>query len=129
MAVATQSRSLLTERQRVILDFIRAFRREHGLSPTVREIQAEFGIVSPNGVMCHIRGLVAKGYITAAGKRSRAWLVLDDDGRPLDDRPALLSELLACCRLALEFSGPMGPGVRARMARAVAACDEQGEGA
>ena len=43
-----------------------------GYGPTVREIGAEFGIRSPNGVMCHLKALEKKGLITRESHMSRA---------------------------------------------------------
>ena len=40
--------------------------RNRGYGPTVREIGREFGIKSPNGVMCHLRALEARGSSTAS---------------------------------------------------------------
>ena len=36
----------LTERQRQVLDFIRAFGERHGVPPTVREIGEKFGFTA-----------------------------------------------------------------------------------
>lgn len=61
----------LTGRQREILDFILAFRRDNGCSPSIPEIQQQFGIRSPNGVAGHLNALEAKGYIRRAERGSR----------------------------------------------------------
>ena len=61
----------LTPRQLDIFEFLVAHIREHGYGPTVREIGHEFAIKSPNGVMCHIRALVKKGWIEVAPNVSR----------------------------------------------------------
>src|SRR5207248_2433632 len=50
----------LTDRQREVYEFIRGKIRGRGYGPTVREIGAQFGIASPNGVMCHLRALERK---------------------------------------------------------------------
>ncbi len=62
---------MLTERQKAILDFIVEFRREHGCSPSIPEIQRAFSIRSPNGVAGHLLALEAKGYIHRAERGSR----------------------------------------------------------
>lgn len=59
----------LTERQQQILDYIVAFRRENGCSPSIPEIQRHFGIRSPNGVAGHLQALEAKGAIRRASER------------------------------------------------------------
>ena len=56
----------LTDRQEAVYKFIREKIRGRGYGPTVREIAAEFGIRSPNGVVCHLRALVKKGFIGAS---------------------------------------------------------------
>lgn len=53
----------LTEKQTLILAWLIDQLEGKRHSPTVREIGLQFGIRSPNGVMCHLRALEAKGYI------------------------------------------------------------------
>ena len=53
----------LTARQREILEFIRDYRREHGISPTHREIRERFGYSSYGTVHKHLRLLEQKGYL------------------------------------------------------------------
>ena len=62
----------LTPRQREVLDFIRDKITGRGYGPTVREIGEEFSINSPNGVMCHLKALDKKGFITREPNMSRA---------------------------------------------------------
>ncbi|MEN6459623.1 MAG: transcriptional repressor LexA [Thermoguttaceae bacterium] len=62
----------LTKRQQEVYEFIRGKIRNRGYGPTVREIGAEFGIKSPNGVVCHLDALVKKGLITREPNMSRA---------------------------------------------------------
>jgi len=62
----------LTERQRSVYDFIRDKIVNRGYGPTVREIGEEFGISSPNGVMCHLKALEKKGLIKRSPNKSRA---------------------------------------------------------
>ncbi len=62
---------MLTGRQQAILDYIIEFRRAHGCSPSIPEIQREFRISSPNGVVGHLNALEAKGYIKRASRGSR----------------------------------------------------------
>lgn len=61
--MATATRGVLTARQ---LDMLRVIVRhwgECGNAPTIREIAAEMGISSPNGVTCHLKALQKKGWI------------------------------------------------------------------
>lgn len=62
----------LTKRQQSIYDFIKDRIINRGYGPTVREIGTEFGIKSPNGVMCHLKALEKKGLITREQNMSRA---------------------------------------------------------
>lgn len=62
---------MLTDRQQAIFNFILAFRRQHGCSPSIPELQRAFGIRSPNGVACHLHALEAKGYIRRGPRGSR----------------------------------------------------------
>lgn len=62
----------MTERQRKVYEFIRDKIRNRGYGPTVREIGENFGIRSPNGVMCHLKALEKKGVIVRERNMSRA---------------------------------------------------------
>jgi len=62
----------LTKRQLAVYEFIRNKMRTRGYGPTVREIGYHFDIVSPNGVVCHLKALEKKGLITRDPGRSRA---------------------------------------------------------
>lgn len=62
----------LTPRQKEIYQFIRSKIHGRGYGPTVREIGTEFGIRSPNGVMCHLKALQKKGLIHREPNMSRA---------------------------------------------------------
>ena len=70
--VRDDSRSVLTDRQREILDFITQSIRERGYPPTLREIGLNFGIRSTNGVNDHLRALEKKGYLQREDLKSRA---------------------------------------------------------
>ena len=62
----------LTQRQLSIYEFIRDNILYRGYGPTVREIAAEFGIKSPNGVVGHLNAIEKKGLIIRDKKKSRA---------------------------------------------------------
>lgn len=53
----------ITDRQRMVLNFIVAFKAEYGYPPTIREIGKEMGIRSTNGVNDHLLALERKGWI------------------------------------------------------------------
>ena len=70
--VRDDSRGVLTDRQREILEFITQSIRERGYPPTLREIGVQFGIRSTNGVNDHLRALEKKGHLLREDLKSRA---------------------------------------------------------
>jgi repressor LexA len=62
----------LTPRQQEIYDFICHRIDDRGFPPTIRDIGTAFDIKSPNGVMCHLKALEKKGFISREGKSARA---------------------------------------------------------
>ena len=62
----------LTQRQQMVLDYIRQSIADRGYPPTLREIGARMGIRSTNGVNDHLRALERKGYLTREDMKSRA---------------------------------------------------------
>ncbi len=68
----------LTAKQREIYDFICSYIQNEGYPPAIRDIGKAFDIVSPNGVMCHLKALQKKGFINrdeksaTQGGRARA---------------------------------------------------------
>jgi repressor LexA len=75
---------MLTRRQSEILDFIQKCFRENGQSPTVGEIQAQFGFSSPTTVSDHLRLLERKGAVRReAGKSRNIQLVGRHQPRPV----------------------------------------------
>lgn len=69
--------SKLTPRQKEIYDFIKNKIEMRGYGPTVREIGVAFDIQSPNGVMCHLKALVTKGFIERQPNSARAIQLVD----------------------------------------------------
>jgi repressor LexA len=67
-----KQKPILTQRQQEIYDFLKDKILNRGYGPTVREIGTEFGIHSPNGVMCHLKALERKGLISREPHMSRA---------------------------------------------------------
>jgi repressor LexA len=82
----------MTKRQRMVYEFIKDKIRNRGYGPTVREIGVQFGISSPNGVMCHLKALEKKGLITREPNMSRAIQLtvepIEERGLPLRGRVA-----------------------------------------
>ncbi|MDQ3035000.1 MAG: transcriptional repressor LexA [Myxococcota bacterium] len=61
----------LTDRQRMVLDYICESIQDRGYPPTLREIGLKLGIRSTNGVNDHLRALERKGYLTREDMKSR----------------------------------------------------------
>jgi repressor LexA len=60
----------LTDRQRLVLNFVEEFCRRQGYPPTVREVAAHFG-VQPRAAVDHLAALKRKGYLHREPGRSR----------------------------------------------------------
>jgi repressor LexA len=77
----------MTDRQRQVLDFIKAEVRRQGFPPTVRDIGEAVGLSSSSTVHAHLLALEAKGLIRRDPSKPRALEVLDRDVSP---RPPLV---------------------------------------
>jgi repressor LexA len=73
--MTTEDRPPLTDRQQELLDLVVAHSKMYG--PTVRELCAAANIVSPNGVVCHLKALERKGYIRRTPNKARALEVVN----------------------------------------------------
>src|SRR5277367_619089 len=78
----------LTQRQQMVLDYIRQSIVDRGYPPTLREIGARMGIRSTNGVNDHLRALERKGYLTREDMKSRALRPVRLESEPLFGRNA-----------------------------------------
>lgn len=76
----------LTERQRKIVEFLRAYTREHGYPPTMREIGGHFGFTWP-AARGHLAALERKGAVRLNPFRSRGIEVLNPRGRDAIELP------------------------------------------
>jgi len=65
------NRASLTDSQEAVYNFIVSFIREHGFSPTIREIQSNFNYQSSNSVVIHLNNLRSKGYITKSSTKEK----------------------------------------------------------
>lgn len=63
----------LTERQLQVLKYISAYRDEHGIAPSIREIRDHFGLRSPAGIHRILSLLREKGFILADEGKKRSW--------------------------------------------------------
>ncbi len=55
---------MLTDKQQRVLDIVTKYIREHGMSPTLEEIQIELGVRSKHSVVQFLEYLDNKGYIS-----------------------------------------------------------------
>ena len=55
--------TLLTQRQREVLEFVREWRSRKGKMPSTREIQRHFGFASQTAAVNHLKALGRKGFI------------------------------------------------------------------
>ncbi len=74
----TPEKPAMTARQKAIYEFIKSKIVNRGYGPTVREIGNQFGIRSPNGVMCHLKALERKGLISREAHMSRAIQLMEE---------------------------------------------------
>ena len=91
----------LTQRQQEVYDMIRSLIVDRGYGPTVREIGEQFGIKSPNGVMCHLRALERKGLIRRSPNKSRAIELTESSDRSQHSLP--MAGLVAAGPTTLAF--------------------------
>src|SRR5215470_14784076 len=82
----------LTKRQKEILDFIRTYRAEQGISPTQREIRERFGLSSFGTVQKHLKRLEEKGALSREWNRSRG---IAPSESPATSKPIALLGLVA----------------------------------
>jgi len=85
----------LTKRQKEILDFIRSYRVENGISPTQREIRETFKLSSFGTVQKHLKRLEEKGALEREWNRSRGIAPKED---PAASRGVPLLGLVAAGR-------------------------------
>lgn len=62
----------LTKKQREIYDFLKSFIDNNGYSPSIREIQDQFGLSSPATVHKHLSLLEQKSYIRKDANKNRS---------------------------------------------------------
>ena len=84
----------LTKRQKEILDFIRSYRAEHGISPTQREIRETFKLSSFGTVQKHLKRLEEKGALAREWNRSRG-IAPKDEVAPAGRGVPLLGQVAA----------------------------------
>jgi repressor LexA len=92
----------LTKRQQEIFDFIKAYSRDHGYPPTVRDIGKAIGLTSSSTVHAHLANLEKLGALRRDPTKPRAMEILDKAknavlpaGLPLVGRVAAGQPILA----------------------------------
>lgn len=80
----------LTNKQIIILDFIKKYTAKNGYSPTIREICEGVHLSSPATVFVHIKNLETKGYITSTNNKFRTISLLVDN--EYDEKMRMLSK-------------------------------------
>jgi repressor LexA len=64
--------NLITDRQKMVYNFIANFQQQHGYPPTMQEIAGHLNISGNLGVMRHLTALEKKGYLTRTPGISRS---------------------------------------------------------
>ena len=66
----------LTQKQRKVLDFIKAFYKKHSYAPSLAEIAAHFKWASVNASKQYVEVLVKKGFVVKDSRAHRNIVVL-----------------------------------------------------
>lgn len=69
----------LTEKQKLIYDYIESYILKNGLSPTYEEIRKKLKLKALSGVYQHIEALIKKGLIKKTGNSSRGFELISSD--------------------------------------------------
>lgn len=86
----------LTPKQRVVLQFLKDYRREHGMPPSYEEIRQEFGFASLNSARKHLLQLHRKGFIRSPWKnQKRALEIIEQEDAPKAATLPLLGTVVA----------------------------------
>ncbi len=73
----------LTPKQRAVLQYLKDYRREHGMPPSYDEIRQEFGFASLNSARKHLLQLHRKGFIRSPWKnQKRALEIVEEETTP-----------------------------------------------
>lgn len=67
----------ITKKQKLIIDFINEFTKEHDFSPSYREIMSGVGLSSVSAVAEHVENLVEKGVLKKVPGAARSLEILD----------------------------------------------------
>jgi repressor LexA len=84
-----------TDREREVLEFLRAYTRRHGYAPKLREIAEHLNISSRGVVHRYLKALEHEGSIAIERDRSRGIRLEEEAGLPVVGRVAAGSPILA----------------------------------
>lgn len=76
-----------TATQQCVLDFLIAYRAEHGHSPSIRELMTALGFRSPSAIQHHLRALRDLGLVAWHPYRSRSLTPLHPSSVSHDSHP------------------------------------------
>ncbi len=86
----------LTPKQRAVWQFLKDYRREHGMPPSYEEIRQEFGFASLNSARKHLLQLHRKGFIRSPWKnQKRALEIIEQEDAPKAATLPLLGTVVA----------------------------------
>jgi repressor LexA len=86
----------LTPKQRAVLQYLKDYRREHGMPPSYDEIRQEFGFASLNSARKHLLQLHRKGFIRSPWKnQKRALEIVEEETTPRAAALELLGTVVA----------------------------------
>lgn len=85
----------MTPKQQATLEFVRAYFAEHGRGPTVRRINAEFGVKSISGTHRRLTALTEYGFLRRTREKEGCYIPVEADRIKLQTVPTshLLAEL------------------------------------
>lgn len=82
----------LTEQEQIVLDAIKAFIKEHGYSPSYKELTEITPVKSTSTISWHLDMLKIKGYITFTTGRARTIKVVEKEKDKWDELKKWLEE-------------------------------------
>jgi repressor LexA len=93
----------MTPKQRAVLQYLKDYRREHGMPPSYDEIRREFGFASLNSARKHLLQLHRKGFIRSPWKnQKRALEIVESETAPRAASLPLLGTVAAGAPLESE---------------------------
>lgn len=67
----------MSKREQDVLNYIRAYRNQYGLSPSLREIGEGIGLHSTSSIQKYIQSLTAKGYLQKIEGKTRSLIPVE----------------------------------------------------